>query len=77
MPNFNDRFRSGVDFQESPVFKLQGITIGHGNRLWKVDKDIFALIRNQADATAMACIKFKREGACGAFVRPMSGRSMN
>jgi len=77
MPDFNDRFRSGVDFQESPVFKLQGIAIGHGNRLRKINKNIFALIRDQADAAAMACVKFKRDGACRAFVRPMSGWSMN
>jgi hypothetical protein len=77
MPDFNDRFRSGVDFQETPVFKLQGIAIGHGNRLRKIDKDIFALIRDQADAAAMACVKFKRDRAYGAFLRPLSGRSMN
>jgi hypothetical protein len=77
MPDFDHRFGSSVDFQESSVFKLQGISIGHGNRLRKIDEDVFALIRDQADAAAMARVKFKRDRACGALLRPLAGRSMS
>src|SRR5215471_4073456 len=62
MPNFDNRLRGRFDLQQPPVFKLQGISIGHGNRLWKIEKDIFALIRSQADAAAMASVEIEREG---------------
>ena len=77
MPDFDDKLRSGFDLQEPSVFKLQGISIGHGNRSRKIEKDIFALVRRQANAAAMAGIEIERDGACGAFLRPMPGRAMN
>jgi hypothetical protein len=40
---------------------LQAISIGHRNRLRKIQKDIFALIRCQANATAMARVKIESE----------------
>ena len=46
MPDFEDKLRGGFDLQQPPVFKLQGISIGHGNRLRKIEEDIFALIRS-------------------------------
>src|SRR5262245_31673046 len=48
MPDFDDKLRGGFDLQEPSVFKLQGISIGHGNRSRKIEKDIFALVRRQA-----------------------------
>jgi hypothetical protein len=77
MPDFDDRLSGGFDLQQPAVFKLQGISIGHSNRFWKIEKDIFALIRRQANAAAMTSIEVEREGACRAFLRPMSGRTMN
>src|SRR5262245_9962064 len=77
MPDFDDKLRGGFDLQQPPVFELQGISIGHGNRLRKIEKDIFALIRGQANAAAMTSIEIERERACRAFLRPMSGRAMN
>jgi len=77
VPDFDDKLRGGVDLQQPPVFKLQGISIGHGNRFRKIDKDIFALIRSQANAAAMTSIEIEREGAARSFLRPMSGRVMN
>src|SRR5262245_11190160 len=77
VPDFDNELRGGFDPQQSPVFKLQGISIGHGNRSRKIEKDIFALIRRQANTAAMAGIEIERDGACGAFLRPMSGRAMN
>jgi hypothetical protein len=40
---------------------LQAISISHCNRLRKVEKDVFALIRSQANATAMARIKIESQ----------------
>src|SRR5262245_17081356 len=77
MPHFDDKLRRGPYPQQSPVFKLQGISIGHGNRFRKIEKDIFALIRSQANAPAMTSIEIERERACRSFLRPMSGRAMN
>jgi hypothetical protein len=56
---------------------LQAISIGHRNRVRKIEKDIFALIRSQANAAAMARVKIESEGACRLFRRPKPGGSMN
>ena len=77
MPNCDDKLRGGFDLQQPPVIKLQGISIGHGNRFRKIEKDIFALIRSQANAAAMTSVEIERERACRSFLRPMSGRAMN
>src|SRR5215470_13925255 len=77
MPDFDDELGGGVDLQQPPVFKLQGISIGHGNRFRKIEKDLFALIRRQANAAAMTSIEIEREGARRSFLRPISSRAMN
>jgi hypothetical protein len=45
MSNFNEKFGSRLDLQPSSIIELQAISIGHRNRLRKIQKDIFALIR--------------------------------
>jgi hypothetical protein len=59
--DFNNKLRSGLNFEPPPIFKLQAISISHCNRLRKVEKDVFALIRSQANATAMARIKIESQ----------------
>ena len=59
MPDLDSKFRSGLNLQPSPIVKLQAISIGHCNRLREIQKDIFALIRSQANATAMACVELE------------------
>jgi hypothetical protein len=76
-PDFDKKLRSGLDLKQPPIIKLQAIAISHCNRFRKVEKDIFALIRSQANAAAMARVKIKRQRACGLFLRPMSGGAMN
>ena len=75
--DFDDRFRSGLNLQPPPVFQLQAISIGHGNRFRKVKKDIFTLVRGQTNTPAVARIKIERQSACRCFFRPMAGGSMN
>ncbi len=77
MPDFDDGLRSSLNLQPPPIFQLQAITIGHRNRFRKVKKDIFALIRSQANAAAMARVKIESESACRLFLRPMPGGAMN
>ncbi len=78
MPDLDKRLRSCLNLQPSPILELQAISIGHGNRLRKIEKDIFALIRRQTNAPAMARVKIERErstafsfGQCPAA--PMNG----
>src|SRR5260370_32264988 len=52
--DFDNQLRSGLNLQPPPVFQLQAISIGHGNRFRKVNNDIFSLIRSQANSAAMA-----------------------
>jgi hypothetical protein len=75
--DFDDRLRSSLNLQPPPVFQLQAISIGHGNRFRKVKKDIFSLVCSQANTSAVACIKIERQSACRFFLWPMPGRAMN
>jgi hypothetical protein len=77
MPDLDNKLRSGLDLQQPAVIKLQAIAIGHRNHLRKVEKDIFALIRRQANAAAMARVKIESQSACRLFLRPMPGGAMN
>jgi hypothetical protein len=36
VPHFDNQLRSGLNLQPPPVFELQAISIGHGNRFRKV-----------------------------------------
>jgi hypothetical protein len=77
MPDFDNGLRSGHDLQQSPIFKLQGVSIGQGNSFRKIEKDIFALIGSQANAAAMAPVEIESDRASRPFLRPVSGRAMN
>jgi hypothetical protein len=77
MFNFDDKLRGGFDLQQPPIFKLQGISIGHGNRSRKIEKEIFALVRSQANAAAMTGIEIESDSAGRALLWPMARRTMN
>jgi hypothetical protein len=77
VPDFDDGLFSGVDLEPPSVFQLQAISIGHGNSFRKVEKDIFALIRSQANSATMARVEIESESACRFFLRPVSGGAMN
>jgi len=76
MPDLDDCFRRGLNPEPSPIFKLQAISIGHGDRVGKVENDVFTVIRSQANATAMSLVKVESERAHRLFLRPMAGGSM-
>jgi hypothetical protein len=77
MPDFDNGLRRGLNREPPPIFKLQAISVGHRDRFRKVEKDIFALIRSQPNAAAMARVEIESEGACRLFLRPKPGGSMN
>jgi hypothetical protein len=56
---------------------LQAISIGHCNRFRKVEQDIFALIRSQANAAAMARIKIESESTYRLILWPLPGGAMS
>jgi hypothetical protein len=77
MPDFDNELGGSLNLQQPPILKLQAISVGHGNRLRKIEKDIFALVRGQANATTMARVEIESDGACRLFLRPMPGGAMN
>ena len=63
---------SGLNLQPPSIFQLQPISIGHGNRLRKVEKNIIPLICRQAKAAAMARVEIESERTCCLFLRPLA-----
>jgi len=61
MSNFDNELRRSLNLEPSTIFKLQAISIRHGNRLGKVEQDIFALIPSQTNAASMARVKIESE----------------
>jgi len=74
---FDDIFGCGLNSQPPAVFKLQTISIGHGNRLRKVEKNLFSMIRSQANASPMTCVEIQRESTRRFFSWPVVCRAMN
>ena len=77
MSDFDNELRRRLNLEPSTIFKLQAISISHGNRLGKVEQDIFASIPSKANAASVARIKIKSKGACRFFRRPIPGGAMN
>jgi hypothetical protein len=75
--DFDNELRRSLNLEPSTIFKLQAISISHGNRLGKIEQDIFALIPSQANSASMARVKIESERSCCAFRRPIPGGSMN
>ena len=75
--DLDNRLRSRLHHEQSPIFELQGVPVSHSNRFRQIQKHILALIRNESDATAMARVEIERESARRMFHGPMPGGSMN
>jgi hypothetical protein len=77
MPDFNSELRSSLNLQPLPIFEQQAISVGHRDRSREVEKDRFTLIRNQANAAAMARVKIEGDSARSRVNRPKPGGAMN
>ena len=77
MPHLDKRLCGSLNPEPPSVVKLHTISISHGDSLWKIEKDILALIRREPNPAPMARVEIERDGACGSFLRPMPGRAMN
>jgi len=75
--DFDNKLGRCLNLEPPAIFKLQAISISHGNRLGKVEQDIFALIPRQANAASMARVKLESERPCCVFRWPMPGGLMN
>jgi hypothetical protein len=74
---FYNRFRGSLNLEPPPVFELQSVSVGHGNRFRKIEKDILTLVHGQANAAAMARVKIESESSCYFFFRPVPCGAMN
>src|SRR5580700_4824429 len=77
MSDFDNELCCSLNLEPSTIFKLQAISVGHSNRLGKVEQDIFASIPSQTDPAPMPRVEIKSKGACRFFRRPIPGESMN
>jgi hypothetical protein len=72
-----NRFSGGLNLEPPPVLELQSVSVGHGNRFLKIEKDILTLVCRQANAPAMASFKIESESSCYFFFRPVTRGAMN
>ena len=77
MPHLDNRLCGRLNHEPPPIVKLHTISIGHSDGLWKIEKDILPLIRREPNPASMPGIEIERDSACGIFLRPMPGRTMN
>src|SRR5215470_6554570 len=77
MSDFDDRLCSRVNFQPPAIVELQAIPVCHRNRFGKIEKDLFSLVSDHADATAVTRVKVECKRAGCLFFRPIPGRAMN
>jgi hypothetical protein len=77
MLHLDNRLCGRLNHEPPPIVKLHAISISHGDSLWKIEKDILALIRREPNPAPMARIEIERDSACGTFLGPMPGRTMN
>jgi len=76
MSHFDNNLGRSLNLEPSTIFKFQAISISHGNRFGKIEKDIFALICGKANAASMPRVEIESKRACRFFWRPMPGWSM-
>ncbi len=75
--DFDNELSRSLNLEPSTIFELQAISISHGNRLRKIEKDIFALIPSQANTASMTRVEIESERSCRVFRWPMPGGPMN
>jgi len=75
--DLDNRFRGRLNHEPPPIIKLHTIPISHSDRFRKIEKDILPLIRRKPNPASVPGIEIERDSACGIFLRPMPGRTMN
>jgi len=76
MPDFNDKFRCGLNPEPSSIVKLQAVAVCHSNGVWKIKQQILAKIVNQTTAAAVSVVKVQSKRAHSSIVGPLPGRPM-
>jgi hypothetical protein len=69
--------RCRLDFEPSAVMQPQPVSIGHGNRLRQIEKDLFALIRYQPNTSAVTLFEEKCDGSRSLMLWPAPAGPMN
>jgi hypothetical protein len=77
MPDLDNQLHRGLYLQPPPIFKLQPVSLCHGNRFREVEENLFASIRHQTDAPAVALLEIQREGSDRLVFWPKPGGTMN
>jgi hypothetical protein len=77
MSDFYEVLGSSLNLQPPAIVQLQSISVGHGNRLRKIEENIVALICRQSKAAAVARVKVESKRACRLFLRPLARREIN
>jgi hypothetical protein len=69
--DFDNILRGGLNSQPSSIVQLQPVSFSHGNRFWKIKKNVVTLISGQTIAATMAMVKIESKRACRFFLRPL------
>jgi hypothetical protein len=73
----DDGLRRRSNDKPRPVVELHTVSIGHRDRCGQIEKDLIALIGDQAEAPPMPMIEIEGNRPVGKFLRPFTGASMN
>jgi hypothetical protein len=77
MADIYHRLRSRLYFEPSPIMQAQPVSIGHGNGVWQIEEDLFALIGYQTNASAVTLFEMKSDGSGSLMPWPAPGGPMN
>src|SRR5580704_17052387 len=53
MPHLDNRLCGRLNHEPPPILELHTISIGHGDSLWKIEKDILPLIRREPNPASV------------------------
>jgi hypothetical protein len=75
--DLDDRFWRSPHMQPPPVVELQTVSIGHGDRLRQIEKNLFAIVGSQANATPVTPIELESQSTYRSLIRPLAYPSMD
>jgi hypothetical protein len=77
MPDFDERLLGRANFQPPAVLELQAIAIRHCNGLRKIEQNIVAFVRREANPPAVALFEIESENSYRCVRGPFAVRSVN